>query len=331
MNDLSDFLTYRFPGKEIEVKYGKFSEIDAQKISKGFVISTIDFTKTYLFEENDSDEKKYYFSDVKPYVMTSREYYLQAHELLNGLNQYQLDKAVFSRIKMQSFQNEFIEDLFYELEKNYKNAFVYLVSSKEFGTWIGASPEILIESHADFMFTTALAGTKKTEEVDVEWGEKELFEQQIVTDYVLKTLENLKLKSIESNGPYDFSAGPVTHLKTDISADLNHVKPWTVAVNLHPTPAIGGYPKDKALALIQSVEPHNRGIYTGVIGLIDENSSKLYVNLRCAQLLNKSIYLYLGGGFTNQSIPDLEWHETENKSKTILNFVKKIIEVKQNK
>jgi isochorismate synthase len=260
--------------------------------------------------------------------MTAREYYLQAHELLNGLNHFQMDKAVFSRIKSNNFDPNLIEDLFFELEKNYINAFVYLVSSEKFGTWVGASPEILMEAHSDFMFTTSLAGTKKKEEYELDWGEKEIYEQKIVTDYIVQSLEKLKLKSIELNGPYDYSAGPVVHLKTDISADLNGNKPWFVARNIHPTPAIGGFPKEKALGLIRSIEPHDRSIYTGIIGEIDEKSSKLYVNLRCAQLINNNLYLYLGGGFTMQSIPDLEWHETENKSKTILNFVKKLMEVK---
>jgi isochorismate synthase len=325
---VNDFLAYRFPGREIEKKIGIFKEIAADDISKGFVVSNIDFSKTYIFIENSQNLKEFHFSQEEPYTMNAREYYLQAHELLNGLNHFQMKKAVFSRVKSQLFDKNLIEDLFFELEKNYKNAFVYLASSQIFGTWIGASPEVLLEAHSDFMFTTSLAGTKKPEEIEFEWGEKEIFEQQIVTDYIKKTLETIKLKSIETNGPYDFSAGPVTHLKTDISADMNGVSPWLIARNLHPTPAISGYPKEKALGLIRSVEPHDRGIYTGVIGEIDEKSSKLYVNLRCGQLINNTLFLYLGGGFTMQSIPELEWVETENKSKTILNFVKKLMEVK---
>lgn len=324
---MSDFLTYRFPGKELEIKYGTFSEIAVDKVKEGFIISNFDFSKCYLFEEKfgKKNDFHFHFSEKEPYVMSAREYYLQAHELLNGLNLYQMDKAVFSRIKSYPFQTDHIQSLFEELEKNYPNAFVYLASSKKFGTWIGASPEILLEAHQGFMFTTALAGTKQSEDVDLNWGEKENFEQQIVTDYILDVCKKMNLKSIEVQGPYDYEAGPITHIRTDISADLNQNLPWELARNIHPSPAVSGYPKEQAIRLIQSVEPHDRGIYTGIIGFIGENSAKLFVNLRCAQILQKNIYLYLGGGFTNQSIPDLEWVETENKSKTILNFVKKII------
>ncbi len=323
---MSDFITYRFPGKEIESKFGTFSEVIPSAIKEGFIVTNLDLSKCFLFSENESQgDEKINFSSEEPYCMSAREYYLQAHELLNGLNLYQMDKAVFSRIKKHPFKVDLAHDLFKQLEENYPKAFIYLVSSEKFGTWIGATPEILIEAHKNFMFTTALAGTKKLEEKDVDWGEKEIFEQEIVTDYILDVCQKLNLKSIETQGPYDYEAGPVTHIRTDISAELNNNSPWKVAQSIHPTPAIGGFPKEKAISLIHTVEPHNRGLYTGLIGFVNDNSAKLYVNLRCAQIFENSIYLYLGGGYTKQSIPDLEWLETENKSKTLLNFVKKIM------
>lgn len=324
---MSDLLTYRFPGKKTEIKYGVFSEIDADNVREGFIISTFDFSNCYLFKE-DSTEKnnfKFHFNPKEPYVMSAKEYYVQAHELLNGLNLYQMDKAVFSRIKSHSFQTEFIEQLFQKLNENYPNAFVYLVSSEKIGTWIGASPEILLEAHKGFIFTTAIAGTKEKKNVDLSWGEKEIFEQQIVANYILDIFQKMNLTSIETEGPYDYKAGEVIHIKTDISAYSNKKSPWEITRAIHPSPAISGYPKEQAIGLIHSVEPHNRGIYTGIIGLVSDNSAKLFVNIRCAQIFEKNIYLYLGGGFTAESIPDLEWIETENKSKTILNFVKNIM------
>jgi isochorismate synthase len=73
-----------------------------------------------------------------------------------------------------------------------------------------------------------------------------------------------------------------------------------------------------ALNLISSVEAHDRFLYTGIVGIFSKSDATLYVNLRCAQLQNDTAYLYLGGGFTPQSIPELELDETENKSKTLI-------------
>lgn len=304
--------------------FGSFEEIDPNEFESGFVVSNFDMSSCYVFKENPSlnPVTSYYESKKMPLVMTAREYYLQGHELLNGLNLMQMEKAVFSRIKAVDFSSESAFELYEELMDTYPNAFVYLLSDEKIGTWIGASPEILIEAHKDFVFTTALAGTKKSEEDG--WGEKEKEEQQIVADYILSVCRKMKLKSVEIEGPYDYQAGPVTHIKSDISADLNHVSPWKLAREIHPSPAVSGFPKEQAINLIQSVEPHNREIYTGMIGFVSPAMTKLYVNLRCAQLFISKAFLYLGGGYTLQSIPEMEWIETENKSKTLIQCMHKI-------
>ena len=60
-----------------------------------------------------------------------------------------------------------------------------------------------------------------------------------------------------------------------------------------------------------------------MIGIINENSSHIYVNLRCAEIIDHQAFLYLGGGFTKDSNIHSEWEETENKAKTLLNVMKK--------
>lgn len=319
---MNDYLIYRFPGKELISKNGKFVNKEISENLDGFFVSNYDHSKLFHFLENNSntnfDDFKFHFSKLSPLCMSPHEYYIQAHELLNDINLLQMDKVVFSRIKQISFQSNLIKSFFFRLLSEYPNAFVYLISSESFGTWIGASPEIILEAHKNFIFTTSLAGTKKVND-DSEWGEKEIVEQQVVTDYVVQVLEKEKLQNIEQIGPYDFEAGPVKHLKTDISAERTNQNPLDLAFHLHPTPAVCGSPKDKALNLIQKVELHDRSLYTGMIGVNTKESCKIYVNLRCAQIQENNIFLYLGGGFTPQSIPESEWIETENKSKTLIN------------
>jgi isochorismate synthase len=74
-------------------------------------------------------------------------------------------------------------------------------------------------------------------------------------------------------------------------------------------------------ALIQQLEGHERSLYAGVIGLVNEHSSNLFVNLRCAQVFNDAVTLYLGGGHTEDSDANAEWEETENKARTLLNIL----------
>ncbi|MBP6460709.1 MAG: chorismate-binding protein [Crocinitomicaceae bacterium] len=324
---MNDFLAYRFPNQAIETCSGSIVEIDNLNDVDGFVFSDFEARTFYQFQIKNNHVKtsNYHVYPYTPYVYTTREYILQAHSFLNGINQLQLDKAIFSRIKSVHFPIEKAFELFESLCETYPKACVYLVSSEYLGTWIGASPEILMESHNNYIFTMSLAGTKKTSQKDVAWGEKELNEQDLVTQFIQNQFEISDVQDIELVGPYDFEAGPVIHLRTDISGRLEPNKIGDLIQQLHPTPAVSGLPREQALQLIASVEAHDRFLYAGIIGFISPSQTKLYVNLRCAQLQKDKAYLYLGGGFTPASIPEFELDETENKSKTLLFCIDKVM------
>ncbi|HLV50467.1 MAG TPA: chorismate-binding protein, partial [Flavobacterium sp.] len=89
--------------------------------------------------------------------------------------------------------------------------------------------------------------------------------------------------------------------------------------NLHPTPAVCGLPKKEAFDFIWENEGYNREFYTGFIGIEKENMKDYFVNLRCAQIFQNQIQIYVGGGITAESNPEKEWEETELKSGTIGN------------
>lgn len=317
-----DTLLYRFPGDEAIRQTGKLKSISKEAITEGFVFTDFEASQCYLFEASESDgtSAPLHLNAEKPYVFTQREYLQQAHAFLNGIHQMNLGKAVFSRIKSTSFAGKKAIELFEKLCNIYPDALVYLLSAESTGTWVGASPEVLLEAHEGYLFTMALAGTRKPAEND-SWGEKEINEQEMVADFITDQLKELQVDSIESVGPYDFEAGPVNHLRTDISAELTDIAPWKVAQGLHPTPAVSGLPRPEAISLIRSAETHDRGLYTGMVGLISADSAQLFVNLRCAQLQENTAFLYLGGGYTPQSVPELEWQETENKGRTLLNVM----------
>lgn len=317
----ADFLAYRFPGKEKVKQIGELHEVSLTDVIEGFIFSDFTAQRFYKFDVHHECldiPTDFYSHESKPYVYTTREYLLQAHSFLNGIAQFQLDKAVFSRVKSHSFPLSKAYQLFENLCESYPKALVYLVSSSKIGTWIAATPEILLEAHKSFVFTMSLAGTKKTSQNNQPWGEKEKIEQQLVTDFIENQLKKVGAEQIELNGPYDYQAGPVIHIRTDLSAFLPSKKLIELMKVLHPTPAVSGVPRDAALNLISSVEAHDRFLYTGIVGLLGKTDATLYVNLRCAQLQTDTAYLYLGGGFTPQSIPELELDETENKSKTLI-------------
>ena len=108
---------------------------------------------------------------------------------------------------------------------------------------------------------------------------------------------------------------------------------------MHPTPAVCGLPKEAAKAFILENENYNREFYTGFLGelnfeaqlkprsgkrnienrayAITKTSTQLYVNLRCMQLDGNNASIYVGGGITESSDAESEWHETVSKSLVI--------------
>ncbi len=205
--------------------------------------------------------------------------------------------------------------LFLKLCEYYPEAFTYLVSSPAFGTWLGASPELMLRSDGDSYLTMALAGTKRVKDTFA-WSEKELEEHRHVADYLMRNLNAMGAANIKVNGPYDSNAGPVKHLKTDFR--FNGISGSETFLDLmHPTPAVAGIPKEKAIHTILQHEGYNRELYAGLIG-VKPGKTNVFVNLRCMQLFKNECLLYVGGGWTAESDPDSEFTETENKAGTLL-------------
>ena len=306
---------YRTPSTEIQQFSGQFKKVGSFIGEKGFILSSFDKTQKFIFEEQEV-KGDFYFNSFNDKIQNKEEYLISGTQFLNKIKTRKLSKAIFSRIKEVPTGNE-PEAIFQELCNTYPTAFVYLISSSLFGTWIGASPEVLINIENGEGKTVALAGTKPSNDC-ADWGDKEKDEQKIVSDFIADRLLQLKIKEIQQSAVGELIAGPVKHLVTNFFFEQGDVTIANIIESLHPTPAVCGLPQKEASELINEEEQHNRSLYAGVIGFISEKESKLFVNLRCAQLLEDKALLYLGGGYTKDSIVENEWTETENKAKTLL-------------
>ncbi|MFV0198522.1 isochorismate synthase [Empedobacter falsenii] len=223
-------------------------------------------------------------------------------------------KIVISRINSLAKTAVNLAETFKNLHQHYPNAYLYLRYDVKEGCWIGASPELLLKENNQFIETVSLAGTKAKED---EWTEKEYHEQQVVTDYIASTLKPYTAY-IDVDGPFSVNAGFFEHLKSYISAQLNDkTKLYDLLKALHPTPAVGGMPKDLSKDFILKNEGYDRSFYAGFMGCQNKIASEYFVNLRCAKIYSNKVNLYVGGGIMPDSVPEKEWHETELKSKTI--------------
>ncbi len=319
-----DCIYYRLPGAtDVIRQQGRFEPVRGT-VPNGFVVS--DFLHQRIFQFVPSDEKStplWHIHADQPVVISKRDYQIEAQAMLHAFPVMGVKKAVFSRVKAVSFPIEKGKELFHELAQAYPRAFVYLISSAEFGTWIGATPETLVNTSGDELKTIALAGTHPLNDSS-DWTNKEYEEHDFVVQAIAETLQRNECSITSNVGPKVVIAGAVQHLQTDFTAKMGDTSAWQIAMDLHPTPAVCGTPRMASLDLLTSREMHDRFLYTGIIGVYGKEQSHLFVNLRCAQLQQEKAYLYLGGGYTIDSIPDLEWEETENKSRTLLNCMEKV-------
>ena len=93
---------------------------------------------------------------------------------------------------------------------------------------------------------------------------------------------------------------------------------------LHPTPAVCGLPRDNALATIRLAEPDARSFYAGFSGpLFLHGETRLYVSLRCMELIGDRASLYAGGGIMPESTVETEWEETRRKMATMRSLFSK--------
>lgn len=320
-----DLLKIRYPESQIVNYAGKLINFSEKPSHSGFLVTDFTTENLYRFAVTEAfDETKNYplhFNAEAPIVYTKEQYVEKASSFLEELKDQKMLKAIFSRVKKTTFDGDKAIKLFYALCDEYPDAFIYLMSTEKLGTWVGASPEYVVEKMGRELYTMSLAGTKKDEETP--WTEKEILEQEYVTTFIENSLKNIKVENLKTVGPFDYPAGPVVHLKSEIYAESD-LSSLELALFLHPTPAVSGLPKEQSLELIEKHETHKREIYAGIIGFYAEQNSSLYVNLRCAQIQKDAAYLYLGGGFTKDSVVEKEWEETENKSKTLLNIINQL-------
>jgi isochorismate synthase len=242
-----------------------------------------------------------------------------------------LEKIVAARTKLIPLPEAF--DLGKTLAKllaSYPHSFVNFFHLPGIGTWMGASPEVLIETKGDYFYTMSLAGTQPAQGDNplksAAWTQKEIEEQALVSRYIVDCFKTIRLREYEEHGPKTVLAGNLLHLRSDFRVNTQTTgfsNLGTVMLRLlHPTSAVCGMPRKEALSFLKTEEGWDRSFYAGFIGPVGiEQETSIYVNLRTASLNQTHALLYAGAGVTEDSVPEKEWEETELKCEIIGKFI----------
>ena len=218
--------------------------------------------------------------------------------------------------------------LFGALRGSFPSCFCFLTGTPE-AAFIGASPELLVRRDGARAQTVALAGTTRRSAdpaVDRHLGEqlrqstKNRAEQAIVARRIERALDPVSVWVAAAEEPVLVQVQNVQHLATPIRAQLAEpVSAVELAGLLHPTPAVGGEPGDRAAALIPVLEGLDRGWYAGAVGWTDlTEDGEFCVAIRSALLRGPVAHLYAGCGIVRDSVPAEELAETEVKLQALL-------------
>ena len=244
--------------------------------------------------------------------------------IADGISRGEMTKVVSSReVEFTSETPYNVASILANLVDNNPNCFIFGYE-KDGRTFVGASPEILVRHRGSEILSYALAGTAPKDGPNA-WTKEKLLtntknivEHNIVRDRIVNTMKQITPDvTVGETGIMELSH--LYHLRTIITAKDSTKSLVEWAKLLHPTPALGGEPREKALALLQEYESHERGMYAAPFGFMkDMGDGIVVVAIRSALIMDNVLYAYAGCGVVADSDADEEYAETNNKMRTIL-------------
>jgi isochorismate synthase len=196
---------------------------------------------------------------------------------------------------------------------------------------IGATPELLVSKTGATIVSHPLAGSAPRSAALAEdraaaetlaHSQKDQREHRWVVEAILDGLAPYCRTLAAPSEPVLVSTLTMWHLGTRIEGRLKDpegVSSAELAAVLHPTPAVGGTPRGRSLALIPELEGYDRGFYAGAVGWTDRaGDGEWYVSLRCAEVSGRQVRIYAGAGIVEGSVPGEEAEETSAKLQAML-------------
>ncbi len=250
-------------------------------------------------------------------------------QALGRIRAGELEKVVLAReVVVEAPQAHEPAGIYGALRELFASCFCFCCGSPE-AAFLGASPELLVRRAGAGAATVALAGsTRRSADpaVDDHLGEqllrsaKERREHGIVVRRIERTLRNRSVWVEAAPEPGLVKVANIQHLATPLRAQLSEPRSAVeLAGLLHPTPAVGGEPRQRALATIAELERLDRGWYAGPVGWMDAaEDGEFCVAIRSALLRDRVAHLFAGNGIVTDSDPTAELAETEVKLEALL-------------
>jgi isochorismate synthase len=246
----------------------------------------------------------------------------------------EFEKVVLARaVQLHSTQDFNSASALRVLAANYVGCYLFAIARDDGShrelCFLGATPEQLVRLRGDEVHAMSLAGSIRrgeTPEADAELGlallasAKDRREHDVVTQTVAESLDEACVSLRIAETPKLLKLGNIQHLCTPITGRLsNGYTIFDLVERLHPTPAVGGRPREATLHFIREHEGLDRGWYAGPVGWVNaEGEGEFAVALRSALLRGDTATLFAGCGLVADSDPEREYAESELKFKPML-------------
>lgn len=202
------------------------------------------------------------------------------------------------------------------------NCYHFFMAFSADSAFLGSSPERLYRRRDTALRTEALAGTVANHPEDHrawqlgEWlmkDDKNQRENMLVVEDICQRLQGCT-QTLDVLPPQVLRLRKVQHLRRCIWTELNQADDTLCLMQLQPTAAVAGIPRELAREFIQQNEPFEREWYAGSAGYLSLRQSEFCVSLRSAKISANVVRLYAGAGIVRGSDPEQEWQEIDNKA-----------------
>ncbi|WP_421160347.1 isochorismate synthase [Aeromonas dhakensis] len=270
------------------------------------------------------------------------EFQASVSAALDAFAQGRLSKVVLSRkLTLTLHQPADPKRVMTRLMAQNPHAFHFSLPLGQGRRLLGASPELLLRVSGGEVFTHPLAGSARRasepaqDEMvarDLLASRKDQHEHKLVIDEIRRVLTPHCRELAIPSSPSLMSTDTLWHLGTPIAGRLHggEASVLSLACQLHPTPALCGYPTDLARQFIREQEPFRRALFSGIVGWCDsQGNGEWAVVIRCGVLDGHQVELFAGAGIVAGSDPAMEWAETGTKLGTMLKALGLDLEVAQ--
>ncbi|MCC2249450.1 MAG: isochorismate synthase [Bacillota bacterium] len=287
-------------------------------------------TERFLLTPIKAEKEKLRMLTTK--VIAPEEWKKTVKKATEEIRHTSIDKIVLAReMRVKLNKNANIATILDQLLATQSNSFVFAFERNN-NCFIGATPERLVKIENKQLLSTCLAGTaprgkSETEDRQISnqlfHDEKNREEHDFVVQMIKKGLNKYCVNVHVPEEPTVYPLKNLQHLYTPVTGKLKAgYSIFDIVEQLHPTPALGGVPRNDAITFIRDYELLDRGWYGAPVGWLDSNDNgEFAVAIRSALIQNDEASLFAGCGVVKDSIPEAEFEETRIKFTPMLSVL----------